>query len=229
MGFKATKSLRWGYPSTEERYCKEDPSKCVYEEASEGIARAEDKEVVFMGRVSNRTIQLNKMGNLKNLFGNEWSESEDQAMLDLINRYLSPRIRWAEISESELIEGRTKMAMKERMKRLNEFLVFQNERFQIDVKSYQAHKDSINRMKLEEQKKRKEKEAIRNQKKSIRIPANAMDLRWDFMTTAETAEVLRVTPTTIRNMVKDKRLKSINLGNSHTIRIPRSEIERLLS
>jgi len=169
------------------------------------------------------------MSNLNNLFGNEWSESEDQAMLDLINRYLSPRIRWAEISESELIEGRTKMAMKERMKRLNEFLVFENERFQIDMKSYQAHKDSINRMKLEEQKKREEKEAIRNQKKSIRIPANAMDLRWDFMTTAECAELLRVTPATIRSMVKNSRLKAITLASSKTIRIPRSEIEKLLN
>ena len=169
------------------------------------------------------------MGNLNNLFGNEWSESEDQAMLDLINRYLSPRIRWAEISESELIEGRTKMAMKERMKRLNEFLVFQNERLQIEMKSYQAHKDSINRMKLEEQKKREEKEAIRNQKKSIRIPANAMDLRWDFMTTAECAELLRVTPATIRSMVKNSRLKAITLASSKTIRIPRSEIEKLLN
>jgi len=169
------------------------------------------------------------MSNLNNLFGNEWSESEDQAMLDLINRYLSPRIRWAEISESELIEGRTKMAMKERMKRLNEFLIFENERFQIEMKSYQAHKEKVEKMKLEEQKKRGQKEAIRNQKKSIRIPANAIDLRWDFMTTAECAKVLRVTPATIRSMVKNSRLKAITLGSSKTIRIPRSEIEKLIS
>ena len=169
------------------------------------------------------------MSNLNNLFGNEWSESEDQAMLDLINRYLSPRIRWAEIIDSELLEGRTKTAMKERMKRLNEFLVFQNERFQIEMKSYQAHKEKVEKMKLEEQKKREQKEAIRNQKKSIRIPANAIDLRWDFMTTAECAKVLRVTPATIRSMVKNSRLKAITLGSSKTIRIPRSEIEKLIS
>jgi hypothetical protein len=42
MGFKATKPIRCGYPSTEERYCKEDPSKCLYEETSKGIARAKD-------------------------------------------------------------------------------------------------------------------------------------------------------------------------------------------
>jgi hypothetical protein len=53
MGYKPTKSLRWGYPSTEERYCKEDPSKCVYEETSKGIARAKDEEVVFVGSFNN--------------------------------------------------------------------------------------------------------------------------------------------------------------------------------
>jgi len=169
------------------------------------------------------------MSNLNNLFNNEWVEAEDQAMLDLINRHLSPRIRWSEISESELIEGRTKQAMKERMKRLNEFLVFQNERFQINMKSYQAHKEKFEKMKLEERKKREKKQAIHKQKKRVHVPSHGMDLRWDFMTTAECAELLRVTPATIRNMVKDNRLKSINFGSSHTTRIPRSEIEKLLS
>lgn len=160
------------------------------------------------------------MSNLNNLNGNEWSESEDQALLDLINRHLSPRIRWSEISEAQLMEGRTLQSLKERIKRLHTFLVFENEKFQLNTEAYTAHKKRVEMIKTQTRKK--------NEKSQIR-QATKSELKWDFMTTAETAEVLRVTPTTIRNMVKDKRLKSINLGNSHTIRIPRSEIERLLS
>ena len=160
------------------------------------------------------------MWNLNNLNGNEWSESEDQAMLDLINRHLSPRIRWSEISEAQLMEGRTLQSLKERIKRLHTFLVFENEKFQLNTEAYTAHKKRVEMIKTQTRKK--------NEKSQIR-QATKSELKWDFMTTAETAELLRVTPATIRNMVKDKRLKSISFKNSYTIRIPRSEIERLLS
>jgi len=160
------------------------------------------------------------MWNLNNLNGNEWSESEDQAMLDLINRHLSPRIRWSEISETQLMEGRTLQSLKERIKRLHTFLVFENEKFQLNTEAYTAHKKRVEMIRTQTRKK-KEKSQIKQATKS--------ELKWDFMTTAECAEVLRVTSATIRNMVKSSRLKAITLGSSKTIRIPRSEIEKLIS
>lgn len=47
----------------------------------------------------------------------------------------------------------------------------------------------------------------------------------NVFTVNEVAKILKVTPLTVRNMIKDKRLKSIRLGT--TIRILESEVVRL--
>lgn len=50
-----------------------------------------------------------------------------------------------------------------------------------------------------------------------------------FMTPKEVAEILRVTDATVRNLVKSKKIKAIQVhGSRGLIRIPTSEVEKLL-
>ena len=51
-----------------------------------------------------------------------------------------------------------------------------------------------------------------------------------FMTPKEVAELLRVTDMTVRNLIKAKKIKAIQIGGSRgSLRIPTSEIEKLLN
>jgi excisionase family DNA binding protein len=51
-----------------------------------------------------------------------------------------------------------------------------------------------------------------------------------FMTPKEVAELLRVTDATVRNLIKSKKIKAIQVNGSRgLIRIPTSEIEKLLN
>lgn len=51
-----------------------------------------------------------------------------------------------------------------------------------------------------------------------------------FMTPKEVAKLLRVTDMTVRNLIKSKKIKAIQMhGSRGSIRIPTSEIEKLLN
>lgn len=51
-----------------------------------------------------------------------------------------------------------------------------------------------------------------------------------FMTPQEVAKLLRVTDMTVRNLIKSKKIKAIQMGGPKgSIRIPTSEIEKLLN
>ena len=51
-----------------------------------------------------------------------------------------------------------------------------------------------------------------------------------FMTPQEVAKLLRVTDMTVRNLIKSKKIKAIQVGGPRgSFRIPTSEIEKLLN
>jgi excisionase family DNA binding protein len=50
-----------------------------------------------------------------------------------------------------------------------------------------------------------------------------------FMTPPEVADFLRVTVHTVRNLIKSKKIKAIQIGGPRgSIRIPTSEVEKLI-
>ena len=150
-----------------------------------------------------------------------WEQEEDVSLVNTINNHLSPRVNWNEIEFNEFPSGRNLTSMKERFRRLESFLIFEKEKFEIDLDKYLKHRHDM----------------IDNKKKGGRPVATVnIDPKWqkdlnglhyDFMTILEFSEVFRVTPPTVRNMIKRKDIKAIRFGSNY--RIPRSEVEKLLS
>ena len=121
--------------------------------------------------------------------------------------------------------------MKMRWKRLQSLCEFEEEQFRINVPKYIRHKEEAekNRSKGREKGRSKMISESSVQNADLKFQKSLSSLSYDFMTVAECANFLRVTPTTIRNMVKRKDVKAVRFGiNNKSIRIPRNEVEKLL-
>lgn len=175
---------------------------------------------------------MNKKQTNEQMKHEKWTREEDIDLIKTINKHLTPRIKWNEIESNQFPSGRNLISMKERWRRLSEFCSFENEQFRINVPKYIRHK--------EEAEKKREKGRSAGVFKKIsessvqnvnpKFEKSLSSLNYDFMTVAECAKFLRVTPTTIRNMVKRKDVKAVRFGlNNKSIRIPRNEVEKLLS
>jgi len=169
---------------------------------------------------------------MNNIKKGEWIREEDIQLIAAINKAVTPRIDWTVILKNEYPEGRQLQQMKNRWKSLQRLCEFEEEQFKINVPKYIRHKDEA------EKKREKGREAGRCKKISQSSVQNVnpkfkkslSSLNYDFMTVAECAEILRVTPTTIRNMVKRNDVKAVRFGLNHkSMRIPRNEVEKLLS
>ena len=168
---------------------------------------------------------------MNNLKRGEWIREEDVKLISAINKAITPRIDWKIISKNEYPEGRHLDQMKMRWKRLQSLCEFEEEQFRINVPKYIRHKEEAEKNRSKGREKGRCKMIAKSsvQNADLKFQKSLSSLSYDFMTVAECANFLRVTPTTIRNMVKRKDVKAVRFGiNNKSIRIPRNEVEKLL-
>ena len=150
-----------------------------------------------------------------------WEQEEDVSLVNTINKHLSPRVNWNEIDLNEYPSGRNLISMKERFRRLESFLIFEREQFEIDLDKYLKHRHEMMQVK-----KRNPGRPFKEVSIDPKWKKQLNGLHYDFMTVGECAEIFRVTAVTIRNMVKRKEIEAIRFGSNY--RIPRAEIDKLL-
>ncbi len=153
-----------------------------------------------------------------------WEQEEDVSLVNAINKHLSPRVKWNEIELNEFPSGRNLVSMKERFRRLEPFLIFEREQFQIDLDKYIKHRDEMMQVK-----KRQPGRPVATVNIDAKWQKDLNCLNYDFMTIQEFSQVFRVTPTTVRNMIKRKEIKALRFGKRNAVRIPRTEIDKLIT
>ena len=153
----------------------------------------------------------------------KWTREEDLNLVNTINKHITPRVKWREIESKEFPYGRNLMSMKERFRRIESFLVFEREQFEIDLDKYVKHKDE-----MMEVRKRNPGRAFATVNIDPKWKKDLNGLHYDFMTIQEFSEIFRVSPETVRNMIKRKEIKALHFGKRNAVRIPRTEIDKLI-
>jgi excisionase family DNA binding protein len=162
----------------------------------------------------------NKQTN-KTMKHEKWTREEDLNLVNTINKHITPRVKWREIESKEFPYGRNLMSMKERFRRIESFLVFEREQFEIDLDKYQEYEEKMNARTLGR--------PLAKLNIDSKWQKDLNGLHYDFMTVQEFAEIFRVSTQTVRNMIKRKEIKAMHFGKRNAVRIPRTEIDKLIT